>query len=119
VEILYPVFKWLELLIDVSAALIMAAAFFAALFAYLRITFGSEPSRRFMLLQQVRCSLGVKLVFALELLIISDLLRTIVSKSMDDMLIVGALVVIRTIIAYFLNQEVDKVSAELARDRES
>ena len=62
----------------------------------------------------VRCDLGVKLVFALELLIILDLLHTVVSRSLDDLLTVGALVLIRTIIAFFLNREIQEVGAELS-----
>ena len=54
-----------------------------------------------------------ELVFALELLIISDLLVTIISRSLDDMIIVGALVLIRTVIAYFLNKEIEVVSANI------
>jgi uncharacterized membrane protein len=68
-----------------------------------------------MQLQIVRCDLGVQLVFALELLIISDLLVTIVSRSMDDMIIVGALVLIRTVIGYFLNKEIEEVSTAINR----
>jgi uncharacterized membrane protein len=56
----------------------------------------------------------VKLVFALELLIISDLLHSLVSRSLDDMAIVGALVVIRTVISYFLNKEILEVSTGIS-----
>lgn len=56
----------------------------------------------------------MKLVFALELMIISDLLHTIISRSVDDLILVGGLVVIRTVIAYFLNKEIQDVGTELA-----
>ena len=65
-------------------------------------------------MQVVRCDLGVKLVFALELLIISDLLHTIGSRSMDDLYVVGALVVIRTVISFFLNKEIEEVGAKMS-----
>jgi uncharacterized membrane protein len=113
-HLLHTIFEWLELTIDVSAALIMVLAFATAVFSYFRITIGSDRTSRIMQMQVVRCDLGVKLVFALELLIISDLLHTIVSRSMDDMIIVGALVLIRTVIGYFLGKEIQEVSAELA-----
>jgi uncharacterized membrane protein len=70
-------------------------------------------------MQAARCGLGVKLVFALELMIISDLFHTIISRSVDDMILVGGLVVIRTVIAYFLNKEITEVSAELAQEANS
>ena len=106
-HLLHTIFEWLELIIDVSAALVMVLAFAGAFFSYVQITFRSKQVDRIMKMQIVRCDLGVKLVFALELLIISDLLHTIVSRSMDDMIIVGALVLIRTVIGYFLNKEIE------------
>jgi uncharacterized membrane protein len=48
-------------------------------------------------------------------MIISDLFVTIVSRSIDDLILVGGLVVIRTVISYFLNKEIQEVSAELAQ----
>lgn len=114
-HLLHTIFEWLEIIIDVSAALVMVLAFAGAMFSYVQIAIRAERVERIMKLQIVRCDLGVKLVFALELLIISDLLVTIFSRSLDDMIIVGSLVVIRTVIAYFLNKEIEVVSAEFSR----
>ena len=72
-----------------------------------------EPER-IRSLQRVRCSLGAKLVFALELMIISDLLHTIVSQSMEDLIMVGALVAIRTAISFFLNKEIEEIHMTLS-----
>ena len=114
-HLLHSIFEWLEIIIDVSAAFVMTLAFAGAMFSYVKIELRSERVDRIMQLQIVRCDLGVKLVFALELLIISDLLHTIVSRSMDDMIIVGALVLIRTVIGYFLNKEIDEIRVEVSR----
>lgn len=113
-HLLHSIFGWIELIIDLSAALIMVLAFIVALTSYIKNTVLSDQAEQIILLQKVRCALGVKLVFALELLIISDLLHSIVSRSLDDMLIVGALVVIRTLIAFFLNQEIEQIRSELS-----
>jgi len=67
----------------------------------------------------VRCGLGVKLVFALELMIISDLFHTIISRSVDDLILVGGLVVIRTAISYFLNKEIQEVNSDLVQSKEN
>ena len=114
-HLLHSIFEWLETIIDVSAALVMVLAFAGAMFSYMKIAISSERVERIKQLQIVRCDLGVKLVFALELLIISYLLVTIVSRSMDDMIIVGALVLIRTVIGYFLNKEIEEVSTAINR----
>ena len=93
----------------------MTLAFVGAMYSYLKIELRSERVERIMQLQRVRCDLGVKLVFALELLINSYPLVTIVRRSLDVMIIVGALVLIRTVIAYFLNKEIEEVSSGINR----
>ncbi len=115
---LHMVFGWMEMAIDISAALIMVLAFAVAVFSYFKIIIGSKKFGQLRLLQELRCELGVKLVFALELLIISDLLHSIVSRSIDDMIIVGALVLIRTAISYFLNKEIEQIHAEFKHSGE-
>lgn len=117
-HLLHTIFEWLELIIDVSAALVMVLAFIVAFYSYLQTLLRSDQiEHNIRQMQIVRCDLGVKLVFALELLIISDLLVTIVSRSLDDMIIVGSLVLIRTVIAYFLNKEIEDISSEIAAER--
>jgi len=117
---IHLVLEWLAVVIDLTGALIMVWAFVAAVIAVLRSAFsaGDEHSR-IRSMQVARCGLGVKLVFALELMIISDLFHTIISRSVDDLILVGGLVVIRTAIAYFLNKEITEVSAELSQARDN
>ena len=111
-HLLHTIFEWLEVIIDVSAALIMVLAFIMAMFSYLKISFRTSQGNYIQQLQLMRCDLGLKVVFALELLIISDLLHSTVSRTLDDLTIVGVLVVIRTVIGYFLNKEIAEISAQ-------
>ncbi len=104
--------EWIADAIEVTAVVIMVWAFVASVVSVLRrwIQKSGNPIRN---LQLARYELGSKLVFALELLIVSDLIHTVVSHSMDDLIFLGALVAIRTITAYFLHQEIRDVEAEL------
>ena len=113
---IHLVLEWLAVAIDLTGAMIMVWAFVAAVLGLVRgsIRADDAPSR-IRNMQVVRCGLGVKLVFALELMIISDLFVTIISRSIDDLILVGGLVVIRTVISFFLNKEIQEVSAELAQ----
>jgi uncharacterized membrane protein len=113
-HMLHSVFEWIEVVVDTTAALVMVWAFGMAVFGFVRGSFRATPAEQIRELQLVRCGLGMKLVFALELLIISDLLHTIVSRSMDDLISVAALVVIRTVIAFFLDREMREMSAHLS-----
>ncbi len=67
------------LIIDVVASVIMVWAFLVAVYAFVQASLRGAAAERIMGMKMARCDLGVKLVFALELLIISDLLHTVVS----------------------------------------
>lgn len=114
---IHMVLEWFAVAVDLTGAVILIWAFVAAVVG---VAIGSlradDAHGRIRNMQVVRCSLGVKLVFALELIIISDLIVTIISRSIDDLILVGGLVVIRTLIGYFLNREIQEVSGELAQE---
>ena len=62
-------------------------------------------------LQTVRCDLGTYIVFALELMIVSDLLHSVISRSLDDLYFLAGIVVLRTVISYFLGKEIQEIHA--------
>ncbi len=62
-------------------------------------------------LQSVRCDLGTYLVFALELMIVSDLLHSVISRSLDDLYFLAGIVILRTVISYFLGKEIEEIHA--------
>ena len=107
--------EWTAIFIDGIASIIMVLAFAVALFSFVRGYVGQAPIDRIRQIQIVRCEFGIKLTFALELMIVSDLLHTIVSRTLDDLIFLGALVAIRTLIAYFLGREIQEVEAEIRR----
>ena len=113
IHTIHLIVEWLALAVDVVASVIMVWAFLESVFAFVKASFGGAPAERMRQLQIARCGLGMKLVFALELLIISDLLHTVVSRTMDDLLFLAALVIIRTIVAFFLNREIQEIEAEI------
>ena len=56
-------------------------------------------------LHQVRLTVGSYLLLGLEFLIAADIIRTIVKPTLEELAILGGIVVIRTIISYFLGKE--------------
>ena len=113
-HLFHTVMEGAALVIDATASAIMVWGFIVAVFAFVKSSFGGVAGDRVMGLQMARCELSVKLVFGLELLIISDLLQTVVSRTLEDLWFLAALVFIRTIIGYFLNQEIQEMGSELA-----
>jgi len=113
-HMLHVGFEWVAQAVDIVGALIMIWGFVVAVYGFMRALLQKGEPERIRSLQRVRCSLGLKLVFALELMIISDLLHTIVSRSMEDLIMVGALVLIRTAISFFLNKEIEEIHMALS-----
>ncbi|MCD4840985.1 MAG: DUF1622 domain-containing protein [Methanosarcinales archaeon] len=49
-----------------------------------------------------------KIVFGLDFLIAGDILQTIIAPSQEEIILLGAIVGIRTILGYFLGKEVNE-----------
>lgn len=56
--------------------------------------------------EQIRREFTNKILFGLELLIVGDVLVTVRKPTTNDLIFVGAIVVIRTVLGYFLSKEV-------------
>ncbi|MDD5465532.1 MAG: DUF1622 domain-containing protein [Candidatus Omnitrophica bacterium] len=57
----------------------------------------------------IRIKLGSYLVLALEFFIASDIIKTIITPSWEGLGILGAIVVIRTILSYFLTKDLKRI----------
>jgi uncharacterized membrane protein len=53
----------------------------------------------------MRQHLGSYLLLGLEFMIAADVIHTVLDPTMDSLIILGAIVAIRTVISYFLNLE--------------
>ena len=57
--------------------------------------------------------LGRYILSALELLIVSDIIHTALSLALADLLFLGILVLIRSMISFFLNREIREIGGKL------
>ncbi len=64
-----------------------------------------ETSKAF---EGIRYEIGFHLLLGLEFLIAADIVRTIIKPSLDELAILGGIVVIRTVISYFLGKEINQ-----------
>lgn len=60
-----------------------------------------------------RMELGRYILAALELLIVSDIIHTALSLELSDLLFLGLLVLIRSVISFFLDREMRDIREEL------
>ena len=56
-------------------------------------------------IQGLRLSLGGYILLSLEFMIISDIIHSALTRTLDDFLLLGLLVVIRTAISFFLTRD--------------
>ncbi len=100
--------EWTAVLVDSVGVVVMLLGFVLAMIRFIPIALKSGAAG-IGEIQKIRCSLGTYLVFALELMIISDLLHSIVSRTLEDLYFLAGIVVLRTLIAYFLNKEIQEL----------
>lgn len=63
-------------------------------------------------LRVLRADLGTYLLLALELLIAADILKTIVEPGLHELVILAGVVVLRTVLSFFLNKEILEIDRE-------
>jgi uncharacterized membrane protein len=85
----------------VSALLIV----YAGLKAAAKILF-LEAFKKSYRYENIRKEFTNKILFTLELLIVGDILGTVRNPTVNDLILVGTIVVIRTVLGYFLSKEV-------------
>jgi uncharacterized membrane protein len=65
---------------------------------------------------RIRLELGQSLSLALEFLLAADILETMISPSLEQVAILGAVAVIRTFLNYFLGREIAEENRELREE---
>src|SRR6266566_3408367 len=92
--------------IGVLGVLVIVFGVFCGLVRFIRAEFsaarglGVDEKRK-----QLRHVLGYYLLLGLEFLIAADIIDTLMKPSVQDLVVLGAIVLIRTVISYSLNAE--------------
>ncbi len=105
--------EWAAVVVDGVGVLVMLLGFVLAIVRFAPIALRNGDSA-IGEMRKIRCGLGTYLVFALELMIISDLLHSLVSRTLEDLYFLAGIVVLRTLIAYFLNKEIQELHEQSA-----
>ena len=106
---------WLELAVGYAAAaaeliatVVISVGVLRCFVGYIRGLLAHQHVR-----SNVRLQLGRALALGLEITVASDILRTVVAPTRDDLLILAILVLLRTLLNLFLEQELEAVEARL------
>ncbi|MBE9003743.1 DUF1622 domain-containing protein [Fortiea sp. LEGE XX443] len=93
---------------EIAAAMVIGIAVIRGILVYVSRNF-SRSKQYFDSTELVRLQLGRSLVLGLEFSVASDILRTAVAPTRDHILTLGAIVLLRTLLNYFLEREIQHV----------
>ncbi|MCK0168963.1 DUF1622 domain-containing protein [Jannaschia sp. S6380] len=105
--------EWAVVAIDVFACLILLIGGIRFIAGFARAEISRDDARRVRGVNRERVELGRYILGGLELLIVSDIIHTALSLAMIDLIFLGLLVVIRSLISFFLDRELEQVKKEL------
>jgi uncharacterized membrane protein len=103
-----PIISYLAAGAEIAAAAIIGFGIFRSFFVYASTLF-SRSERRFHSTESIRLQLGRILVLGLEFTVAADILRTVVAPTRPDILNLATIVFLRTLLNYFLEQEIQQV----------
>jgi uncharacterized membrane protein len=104
----HSVINNVSFVLNIIGALITIWGIIISLFEFLK----KEIANRAQVVQlneTIRLKLGSYLVLALEFFIAGDIVKTVITPSWESLGILGAIVVIRTILSYFLTKDLKKI----------
>jgi uncharacterized membrane protein len=106
-----PLEEWLKVTIGylaavakIAAATVIGGAIGRGLSSYIRQFYSRR--QHFDSIQTIRLQLGQGLALGLEFTVASDILHTAIAPTRQDILNLGAIVLLRTLLNYFLEREI-------------
>lgn len=99
--------------IDVIGCIILLIGAGRFVWGFFRAELARDATARVRGVNRERVELGRYILAGLELLIVSDIVHTALSLAMADLVFLGLLVVIRSLISFFLDRELEQVKKEL------
>jgi len=107
------VFEYIALAISILAILVLCLGVGVATHRLVKLELGRLRGKHMLEARQLlRRQLGSYLLLGLEFLIAADVIHTVAKKHLEyrDLILLGGIVLIRTIISFFLDQEVRHVA---------
>jgi len=106
-DMLHAVINAISFVLNVIGSLIILFGIAVSLIEFLRKEV-FERERAVQLNETIRLKLGSYLVLGLEFFIAGDIVKTIITPTWESLGMLGAIVVIRTILSYFLTKDLRK-----------
>jgi uncharacterized membrane protein len=101
---------YLTILAEIAAGIVIGLGVLRAMFQYL-VHFFHPRKAEVAFITEARLSLGRTLILGLELTVASDILRTVVAPTRADILSLGAIVLLRSLLNFVLEWEIERDEA--------
>lgn len=113
INLLAPYFEILVIILDLLCVFVLLWGIVVAIKDFF-LSERKRPSRKNAVkeITSIRSFLGSYILLSLEILIAADIIDSIVNPSLQDLVILGFIVIIRTILSYFLHKEIEDTQRE-------
>lgn len=99
--------------ISIVSLIIVSYGTLVAVIAFVRNELGRFTGKYSGLnIRRLRATFGTYLLLGLEFLIASDILKTVLEPGLNELAILGGIVVLRTVLSVFLNREIRDLQTE-------
>lgn len=95
-------------LINLVGVTVVLWGFFVAAIGFIKLKLHHHTTLFFLKeANKIRAILGTYILFGLEFMIAADIIHTFIKPTQEDLIVLGTIVAIRTVISYFLGREVE------------
>lgn len=114
---LHTVLEYITTAIDLFSVLILVVGVVVCAKNIFKAAFTKESGKKkYIDVQLAKIDLGGYILLGLEILIVADIIKTINNATLTDVLVLAAIVAIRTAVSFFLNKEIAAMDEELEND---
>ncbi len=106
---LEEIFAMVSSVIDVLGILILLLGLVRLIYKYLISEIKHFTVFDFRKIQRIRCEMASYILLALDFLIASDIIQTMIQTEIQKIIQLGVLIILRTGIAYFLGKEINEI----------
>lgn len=113
------IYKYIVMVIEMIATIMLVFGFGKTVILYLiaetRLLSGDQKRMDFSAL---RALLGSYILMGLDMYIVADLIHSLIEPTVQDLLMLGLIVIIRTTIGFFLSREIVEINHHKVRTNE-
>lgn len=107
--------EWVSAAIDLFSIAILLVGALRFMLGFVVAETRRDGAERVRRVNAERVELGRYILAGLELFIVSDIIHTALSLALSDLVFLGVLVLIRSVISFFIDREMREIRQELSR----